>query len=67
MPFFRYPVEIRKVMYTTNLIECVDGKCRKVTDAWRVFPTDEAVLKSISMTALELKKRMREPKFSTPF
>ncbi len=59
--FFRYPVEIRKVMYTTNLIESVNSKFRKVTDARRVFPTDEAVLKSIYLAALELEKKWIKP------
>lgn len=45
--FYRYPVEIRRVMYTTNIIESVNSKFRKCTDARRVFPTDEAVLKSL--------------------
>lgn len=45
--FYRYPVEIRKVMYTTNIIESLNSKFRKCTDALRVFPTDEAVLKSL--------------------
>jgi len=59
--FFRYPVEIRKVMYTTNIIESVNSKFRKVTDARRVFPTDEAVLKSLYMAALDLEKKWVKP------
>jgi putative transposase len=59
--FFRYPVEIRKVMYTTNIIESVNSKFRKVTDARRVFPTDEAVLKSLYMAAVELERKWSKP------
>ncbi|MEW6116919.1 MAG: transposase [Nitrospirota bacterium] len=59
--FFRYPVEIRKVMYTTNIIESVNSKFRKVTDARRVFPSDEAVLKSLCMAALELERKWSKP------
>lgn len=59
--FFGYPVELRKVMYTTNIIESVNSKFRKVTDARRVFPTDEAVLKSLYMAALELEKKWVNP------
>ena len=59
--FFRYPVEIRKVMYTTNIIESVNSKFRKVTDARRVFPTDEAVLKSLYMAAVELERKWTKP------
>ncbi len=48
-------------MYTTNLIESVSSKFRKVTDARRVFPTDEAVLKSIYLAALELEEKWIKP------
>lgn len=59
--FFRYPVEVRKIMYTTNVIESVNSKFRKVTEARRVFPTDEAVLKSLYMAALDLEKKWVKP------
>lgn len=59
--FFSYPVEIRRVMYTTNIIESVNSKFRKVTDARRVFPTDESVLKCLYMAALELEKKWSKP------
>lgn len=59
--FFRYPVEIRKVMYTTNIIESVNSKFRKVTDSRRVFPSDEAVLKSLYLAALDLEKKWTLP------
>jgi putative transposase len=54
-------VEIRRVMYTTNIIESVNSKFRKVTDARRVFPTDEAVLKSLYMAAVELERKWTKP------
>jgi transposase-like protein len=59
--FFRYPVEIRKVMYTTNIIESVNSKFRKATGARRLFPTDDAILKSLYMAALELEKKWTLP------
>ena len=43
--FFRYPLEIRRVMYTTNIIESVNSKFRKATAGRRVFPTEESLLK----------------------
>jgi transposase-like protein len=57
MTYFRYPLELRKLVYTTNVIESVNSKFRKVTDARRVFPTDEAILKTLFMAALELEKK----------
>ena len=45
--FFEYPVEIRKVIYTTNLIENLNGKIRKYTKNKLSFPTDDSVMKSV--------------------
>jgi transposase-like protein len=61
MTYFRYPVEIRKLMYTTNLIESVNSKFRKVTDGRRLFPSDESVLKALFMAALEIERKWRRP------
>jgi len=55
--YFDYPEEIRRVIYTTNIVESVNSKFRKVTDARRAFPSDEAVLKCLYMAALELEKK----------
>ena len=59
--FFRYPVEIRRVMYTTNIIESVNSKFRKATAGRRVFPTEEALLKCLYMVAMELERKWRRP------
>ncbi|WP_134339541.1 IS256 family transposase, partial [Flavobacterium psychrophilum] len=42
--FFDFPLEIRKIIYTTNLIENLNGKIRKYTKNKMSFPTDDAVL-----------------------
>jgi transposase-like protein len=57
MAYFKYPFELRKLMYTTNIIESVNSKFRKVTDGKRVFPSDMSVLKSLYLAALELEKK----------
>jgi len=57
MTYFKYPLELRKLMYTTNIIESVNSKFRKVTDGKRVFPSDMSVLKSLYLAALELTKK----------
>lgn len=44
-PFFDYPPEIRKVMYTTNAIEALNAQLTKVTRKRGAFPTPEAVRK----------------------
>jgi transposase-like protein len=45
--FFKYPPEIRKLIYTTNMIESYHHQLRKVTKGKSVFPTDEALLKML--------------------
>jgi putative transposase len=45
IPFFDYPTEIRKVIYTTNAIESVNMSLRKLTKNRGSFPSDEALLK----------------------
>ncbi len=41
--FFQFPMEIRKIIYTTNLIENLNGKIRKYTKSKFLFPSDDAV------------------------
>ena len=43
--FYDFPIEIRKIIYTTNLIENLNGKIRKYTKNKLSFPTDDAVMK----------------------
>ena len=44
-PFFDYPPEIRRIIYTTNAIESVNMSLRKVTKNRGSFPSDDALLK----------------------
>jgi putative transposase len=59
--FFDFPVEIRKIIYTTNLIENLNGKIRKYTKNKLSFPTDEAVLKSVFLSLREATKKWTLP------
>ena len=43
--YFKYPKEIRKMIYTTNMIESFHSQLRKVTKTKRVFPSDDSLLK----------------------
>lgn len=43
--FFRYPKDIRRVMYTTNIIESFHSQLRKITKTKRVFSNDQSLLK----------------------
>jgi transposase-like protein len=59
--FFDFPVEIRKIIYTTNLIENLNGKIRKYTKNKMSFPTDDAVLKSVFLALTEATKKWTMP------
>lgn len=59
--FFDFPLEIRKIIYTTNLIENLNGKIRKYTKNKMSFPTDDAVMKSAFLAILEATKKWTMP------
>lgn len=59
--YFHYPKEIRKVMYTTNIIESFHSQLRKVTKSKRVFASDDALLKLLYLVFLNLKKGWTGP------
>ena len=59
--FFEFPVEIRKIIYTTNLIENLNGKIRKYTKNKLSFPTDDAVKKSVYLALKEATKKWSMP------
>ena len=48
-PFFAYPADIRKVIYTTNAVESLNMSLRKVIKTRGSFPTEEAALKLLSL------------------
>lgn len=59
--FFDFPIEIRKIIYTTNLIENLNGKIRKYTKNKLSFPNDEALKKTIFLAITEIEKRWNQP------
>jgi len=59
--FFDFPLEIRQIIYTTNLIENLNGKIRKYTKNKLSFPNDEAVLKSVYLALREASKKWTMP------
>lgn len=60
-PFFDYPPEIRKVIYTTNAIESVNMSLRKVTKNRGSFPSDEALLKLFYLALRNISKKWTMP------
>ncbi len=59
--FLDFPVEIRKIIYTTNIIENLNGKIRKYTRNKLSFPTDDAVKKSVFLALNEVTKKWTTP------
>lgn len=59
--FFDFPVEIRTIIYTTNLIENLNGKIRKYTKTKMSFPTDDALRKSVWLALQEIEKKWTMP------
>ena len=59
--FFDFPLEIRKIIYTTNLIENLNGKIRKYTKNKMAFPTDDALKKSVYLSLMQITKKWTKP------
>lgn len=59
--FLDFPVQIRRIIYTTNLIENLNGKIRKYTRNKLSFPTDDAVKKSVFLALGEVTKKWTMP------
>lgn len=59
--FFDFPVDIRKIIYTTNLIENLNGKIRKYTKNKLSFPNDDALKKSVYLAITEIEKKWYQP------
>jgi len=60
-PFFVFPDDIRKAIYTTNAIESMNMTLRKVLRNHRSFPTDEAAMKVVFMAINNISKKWTMP------
>jgi transposase-like protein len=54
--YFKYPKEIRKIIYTTNIIESFHSQLRKVTKSKRVFSSDMSLFKLLYLVHQNIKK-----------
>jgi transposase-like protein len=54
IPYLAFPPEIRKVIYSTNMIESINARFRKVTRNRGHFPTEQAALKVLYLAVVEL-------------
>jgi transposase-like protein len=55
--FFAYPQEIRKIIYTTNIIEGLHRQFRKVTKTKSIFPNDDSLRKMLYLAAQNITKK----------
>ena len=55
--YFKYPPEIRKIIYTTNAVEALHRQFRKVTKSKSLFPNDEALTKILYLAYRDIAKK----------
>ena len=55
--YFKYPQEMRKLIYTTNAIEGFNRQLRKVTKSKAVFPTDDSLFKMLYLAMMDITKK----------
>jgi putative transposase len=60
-PFFAYPAEIRKVIYTTNAVESLNMSLRKVIKTRGSFPNEEAAMKLLFLALERVAKKWTRP------
>jgi transposase-like protein len=59
--FFEYPMEIRKIIYTTNTIESLNSSIRKYTKIKTVFPDDQSALKAVYLAISNIQQKWTMP------
>jgi putative transposase len=61
IPFFAFPQEIRRVIYTTNAIESLNSVIRKAINNRKIFPTDKSALKTVFLATKQAAKKWTMP------
>jgi putative transposase len=61
IPFYAFPDEVRRIIYTTNAIEAVNAKLRRAVRARGHFPTDDAALKLLFLVLNRIAKEWKMP------
>jgi putative transposase len=59
--FFQFPLEIRRIMYTTNTIENINRGIRKYTKTKVQFPDDQAAIKAVYMAMMNIENKWTHP------
>ena len=60
-PIFKFSLEVRKVIYTTNAIESLNSTYKKLNSQRTVYPSDKALLKALYLSTLEATKKWSQP------
>jgi len=63
IPFFAFPEEVRRLIYTTNAVESLNMTLRKALQTRGAFPSEEAALKVMYLALRNLKKKWAPPTF----
>ena len=61
IPFYAFPQDVRRILYTTNAIEALNSKLRRAVRARGHFPTDEAALKLLFLVLNRSEKEWKMP------
>ena len=61
IPFFAYPSDVRRILYTTNAIESLNMRLRKILKVRGHFPSDEAATKLIYLALRNITKNWTMP------
>jgi transposase-like protein len=59
--YFKYPYEVRRLIYTTNAIEGYHRQLRKVTKTKSTYPSDDALRKVIYLATLDISRKWTMP------
>ena len=59
--FFNYPKDIRKAIYTTNVIESLNSVIRTAVNKLKIFPSDQAAFKVVYLATQQASKKWAMP------
>ena len=59
-PIFKFSLEVRKVIYTTNAIESLNSTYKKLNSQRTVYPSDKALLKALYLSTLKATKKWNQ-------
>ena len=59
--FFKFSPQIRKLIYTTNVLEVFNRQVRKFTKVRTIFPTDESLNKCVYLATMEIMEKWTQP------